>query len=234
VVVNGRRKEVVEETIKRLKQEVKDSPGGTIEGVVADVASAEGCRILTEAVPFVDILVNNVGIFKPVPFEKTTDDVWLEHFNVNVMSGVRLSRFYLSKMLEANWGRIIFISSESAFRSPTEMIHYGMTKTAQVSISRGLAELTAGTKVTVNTVLPGPTMTEGVKVWLEELSQKSGRPVAEEEVNVFKEGSRSSSLVKRFLDPDEVANAVLYIASPISSATNGATIRAEGGLLNHI
>ena len=176
--------------------------------------------------PSVDILVNNLGIFEPKPFEQIPDDDWRRFFEVNVLSGVRLSRMYLSGMKDRRWGRIVFISSESAINTPAEMIHYGMTKTAQLAVSRGLAQSCAGTAVTVNAVLPGPTRSEGVEEFAAQLS--GGKPFAEFENEFFK-SIRPSSLLKRFATTEEVANLVTYVCSPLSAATNGAALRVDGG-----
>ena len=182
----------------------------------------------------VDILVNNAGVFPVADFFSISDDDWRSILETNVMSGVRCSRHYMPKMLEQNWGRVIFIASESAFAIPPEMIHYGVTKGAQVSVARGLAVLARGTNVTCNTVLPGPTRTEGVQAWLSQVAHKEKISEAEAEVKLFEEGARSASLRGKFLEPAEIANAVLFVASQLSSASNGATFRAEGGLLNHV
>ena len=180
--------------------------------------------------PQVDILVNNVAIFEPKAFADITDEDWLRFYEVNVMSGIRLSRAYFGQMLENGWGRIIFISSESAIQIPEEMIHYGMTKTAQLAVARGLAELTKGTAVTVNSVLPGPTLSEGVGGFIDNLAKDQNKTVEQVEADFFKT-IRPTSIIQRFLSTDEVANMVTYLASPLASATNGAAIRAEGGLL---
>jgi NAD(P)-dependent dehydrogenase (short-subunit alcohol dehydrogenase family) len=185
---------------------------------------------ITQQIPQVDILVNNVGIFEPKPFTEITDEEWFYFFEVNVLSGVRMSRHYFPKMLEANWGRIIFISSESALNIPVEMIHYGMTKTAQLSISRGLAELTRGTGVTVNTVLPGPTRSEGSGEFVRDLARSQNISPEEAEADFFRT-ARPTSLLQRFASVDEIASLVTYIASPLSSATNGAVLRADGGVV---
>jgi NAD(P)-dependent dehydrogenase (short-subunit alcohol dehydrogenase family) len=176
----------------------------------------------------VDVLVNNLGIFEPKPFEQIPDADWRRFFEVNVLSGVRLSRAYLPGMKNANWGRIVFISSESAVQIPAEMIHYGMTKTAQLAVSRGLAETCAGTGVTVNAVLPGPTRSDGVDEFVKQLS--GGKPFAEFEKEFFAT-VRASSLLKRFATTEEVANLVVYVCSPLSSATNGAALRVDGGVV---
>ena len=230
VYVNGRSQQRVDETVERLKQEVPDAH---VAGVAADFTNVEDINRLLDKIPSVDILVNNVGIFEPKNFTEITDEDWFRFYEVNVMSGVRLSRHYFPNMIKQNWGRIIFISSESAIMIPEEMIHYGMTKTAQLSVSRGLAELTKGTGVTVNSVLPGPTKSEGVETFVQELA-KSQQLSEEEMEQKFFETARPSSLIRRFADVQEVANLVTYVASPLSSATNGAALRADGGLVRSI
>jgi len=227
VYVNGRTKKRVDEAIEKLKQ---SNPDGDISGVVADFSNLQEVTAITEQIAEVDILVNNVGIFEPKAFAEIPDEDWLRFFEVNVLSGVRLSRFYLPKMLAANWGRIIFISSESALNIPEEMIHYGMTKTAQLSISRGLAELTKGTNVTVNSILPGPTKSEGVADFVDNLAKHNYITPQEAEANFFK-NARPTSIIQRFATVDEIATLVTYIASPLSSATNGAALRADGGVV---
>jgi NAD(P)-dependent dehydrogenase (short-subunit alcohol dehydrogenase family) len=199
-------------------------------GIAADVSTAEGCKALLAAVPDVDILVNNTGIFEPKDFFEIPDEDWNRFFNVNVMSGIRLSRGYMPGMLKRDWGRIVFIASESALMIPKEMIHYGMTKTAQLAISRGLAELTRGTAVTVNAVMPGPTMSEGVKTFVQDLAKQNGQSVDTAAANFIRE-HRPTSLIQRFASVDEIANMVVYVASKQASATNGAALRAEGGLV---
>ena len=230
VVVNGRTAQRVEEAVGRIKKAVA---GAKVSGVDADVGSADGCAKLVAAVPQVDVLVNNAGIFEPKAFEEISDDDWLRFFQVNVMSGVRLSRAYFPKMLKNNWGRIVFISSESALQIPAEMIHYGMTKTAELAIARGLAELTAGTGVTVNSVLAGPTASEGVKTFVEQLAGKE-RKTKEEFEKEFFQTARPTSLLKRFATPEEVANMVVYVCSPRASATNGAALRVDGGVVRSL
>ena len=225
VIVNGRSQESVDKAIKSLS----DTKGKVI-GLAADLSSAEGVQQATEQYPQVDILVNNLGIFEVKPFAEITDDDWQKFFNVNVMSGVRLSRAYLPKMLDKNWGRIIFVSSESAMQIPPEMIHYGMTKAAQIAIARGLAESTANTAVTVNSVLPGPTRTKGVEDYLQQMAQDKGVSVEEAEKEFFAE-DRPTSIIQRFIEPEEIANLVAYVASPLASATNGAALQVEGGVL---
>jgi len=231
VIITSRTADKVKESVATLQKETNKQH---IEGIVADAGTADGCKLITQKYPQIDILVNNLGIFPAVPFTETTDELWLKIFDVNVMSGVRLSRFYLPVMIAANWGRIIFIASDSAFNIPAEMIHYGITKTSQVALASGLARLTKGTGVTVNTVLPGPTKTDGVGVWISELAKNEGKPVEEVEKKLFESGPRSSSLLGRFLTVDEVAYPVLYLASKLSASTNGSTLRSEGGLLQHI
>lgn len=225
VIVNGRTPERVEAAVSRIRADAAD---GDVTGVVADLGTTAGVARLVAAQPDVDILVNNVGIFEPKAFEDIPDADWLRFFEVNVMSGVRLSRHYLPRMKSRNWGRIIFISSESAINIPDEMIHYGMTKTAQLAISRGLAETTAGTGVTVNAVLPGPTASEGVATFVEQLAKESSMTLAQVEQEFFR-SARPSSLLKRFIQPDEVATTVAYLCSPLASATNGAAVRVDGG-----
>jgi NAD(P)-dependent dehydrogenase (short-subunit alcohol dehydrogenase family) len=204
-----------------------------VTGIAADVGKAVEVDKLLEKLGPVDILINNAGIFEPTPFFDITDSEWLRFFEVNVMSGVRLSRALLPHMLEQNWGRIIFISSESGLNIPAEMIHYGMTKTAQLAISRGLAEIVPGSGVTVNAVLPGPTLTEGVADFLETLAKDRGLSVKEMEVELVRT-MRPSSLIKRMAMPEEVANPVVYLCSEAASATTGASIRVDGGVVRSI
>ncbi|VIO76069.1 3-oxoacyl-[acyl-carrier-protein] reductase FabG [Bradyrhizobium ivorense] len=230
VVVNGRGQAKVDATIAEIAREV---PGATVRGIAADVSTAAGCKALLAAVPDVDILVNNAGIFEPKPFFEIPDEDWSRFFDINVMSGVRLSRGYMQGMLKRNWGRIVFISSESGLNIPTEMIQYGMTKTAQLAISRGLAELTRGTAVTVNSVLPGPTMSEGVETFVKDLAKQNGQSVEEAASNFVKQ-HRPSSILQRFARTEEIANMVVYVCSKQASATNGAALRAEGGIVNTI
>ncbi len=199
-----------------------------IEGFPGDLATSQAAELLGAKFPAVDILVNNLGIFEPKSFEQIPDDDWRKFFEVNVLSGVRLSRIYLPGMKDRGWGRIVFISSESAINTPSGMIHYGMTKTAQLAVSRGLAETCAGTAVTVNAVLPGPTHSPGVDEFVNQLS--GGKPFAEFETEFFKT-ERPSSLLKRFIHTDEVASLVAYVCSPLASATNGAALRVDGGVV---
>ena len=230
VVINGRTQAKVDAAVAAI---AKAMPGGKLRGVAADVSTADGCQKLIAALPDADILINNAGIFGPKGFLDIPDEDWSRFFEVNVMSGVRLSRAYLPAMLKRNWGRIVFISSESALNIPKEMIHYGMTKTAQLAISRGLAEMTRGTAVTVNSVLPGPTMSEGVEAFVKDLARQNGQSV-EEAASQFVKQFRPTSLLQRFATVEEIANLVVYVASKESSATNGAALRAEGGIVQTI
>lgn len=230
VVVNGRTAERVDSAVNRLRAKYPDA---RVNGLALDLGTAEGCLAAHERYPEVDILVNNLGIFEPKPFEEIPDQDWLRFFEVNVLSGVRLSRHYLPRMKQRDEGRIIFISSESAVQIPAEMIHYGMTKTAQLAIARGLAETTKGTRVTVNTVLPGPTNSEGVGEFVERLAadRKSSRETVERE---FFQHMRPSSLLQRFERPEEIASVVVFLASTRASAINGAAVRADGGVVRSI
>ncbi len=230
VVVNGRTQAKVDAAAAAI---VKAVPGSTVRGVAADVSTAAGCAALVKAVPDADILINNAGIFEPKGFFEIPDEDWSRFFEVNVMSGVRLSRAYMPGMLKRNWGRIVFISSESALNIPSEMIHYGTSKTAQLSISRGLAEMTKGTAVTVNSVLPGPTMSEGVETFVKDLAKQNGQSEAEAATQFVKQ-HRPTSLIQRFATVDEIANMVVYVSSREASATNGAALRAEGGIVQTI
>jgi NAD(P)-dependent dehydrogenase (short-subunit alcohol dehydrogenase family) len=230
VVVNGRNQAKVDAAVAAI---AKAAPGAKVRGVAADVSTAGGCKTLVAALPEVDILINNAGIFEPKGFFDIPDDDWSRFFEVNVMSGVRLSRAYMPGMLKRNWGRIVFISSESALNIPKEMIQYGMTKTAQLSVSRGLAEMTRGTAVTVNSVLPGPTMSEGVEAFIKDIAKQNGQSVEEATKQFFKQ-QRPTSLLQRFATVDEIANMVVYVSSKESSATNGSALRAEGGIVQTI
>jgi NAD(P)-dependent dehydrogenase (short-subunit alcohol dehydrogenase family) len=230
VVINGRTPERVASAAERLRTE---RPGVRIEGVAADLATAQGAQALIDAFPDVDVLVNNAGIFAPQAFEQISDEDWLHFFQTNVMSGVRLARHYLPRMLARNSGRILFVSSESAVQIPVEMIHYGMTKTAQLAVARGLAERTRGTGVTVNSVLPGPTASEGVSDFVRKLAAE--RKVSFEEMErEFFASARPSSLLGRFESPEEVANLIVYLASAAASATNGSAVRVDGGVVRSI
>ncbi len=225
VVINGR----TEETVSVGRDEVLAAvPDAKIEAFVGDLSTASAAERLAAQVPAVDILVNNLGIFEATPFEQIPDEDWRRFFEVNVLSGVRLSRTYLPGMKARGWGRIVFISSESGIQIPSEMIHYGMTKTAQLAVSRGLAELCAGTAVTVNAVLPGPTRSAGIDDFV---AQVSGGKTFEEFEQGFFETIRPTSLLKRFASTEEVASLVAYVCSPLASATNGAALRVDGGVI---
>jgi len=231
VVVNGRTQQRVEAAIATVK--ITAAGKAEVTGVAADLTTADGAAQFLRQVPDADILVNNLGIFAAIPFEQIDDEQWLQIFQANIMSGVRLSRHYLPRMLGQNWGRIMFISSESALQIPAEMIHYGMTKTAQLALARGLAELTAGTGVTVNSILPGPTRSEGVVDFVGGMAKQQNVTPQQIEEDFFR-NIRPTSLLKRFIEPDEVAAMVAYIASPVSSATNGAALRVDGGVVRAI
>ena len=230
VVVNGRTQAKVDAVVATITRAVT---GSKVRGVAADVATAAGCKSLVAALPEVDILINNAGIFEPKDFFDISDEDWTRFFETNVMSGVRLSRAYLQGMLKRNWGRVVFISSESALNIPKEMIQYGMTKTAQLAISRGLAELTRGTAVTVDSVLPGPTMSEGVETFVKDLARQNGQSVDDAAAKFVKQ-HRPTSLLERFASVDEIANMVVYVSSREASATNGAALRVEGGIVQSI
>lgn len=229
VIVNGRSEEKVADAVRRITSEM----GSTATGIAADLSSAEGVSRLLERAGRVDILINNVGIFEPVPFLEISDQDWFRFFELNVMSGVRLSRALIPPMLRRNWGRIIFISSESAVQIPAEMVHYGLTKTAQLALSRGIAESVAGTGVTVNTVLPGPTRSDGVVDFLAKVAAEHKTDQAAVEAE-FLRTMRPSSLIRRFAEPDEVANLVVFLAGEGSSAITGATLRVDGGVVRSI
>lgn len=230
VVVNGRSEERVNSAVARIRQSTGNAE---VIGVTADLGTKVGADLLTSKLPTVDILVNNLGIYEAKPFPEITDDDWLRFFEVNVLSGVRLSRFYLPEMLRKNWGRIVFISSESGINIPVEMIHYGVTKTAQIALARGLAETTAGTGVTVNSVLPGPTRSEGVEQFVTDMAKTQGTDKDTVEKEFFR-SVRPSSLLKRFATPEEVAAMVAYVCSEAASATNGAALRVDGGVIRAI
>jgi NAD(P)-dependent dehydrogenase (short-subunit alcohol dehydrogenase family) len=227
VIVNGRSDKKVQEAVAKIKDSVKDAK---VRGVVADLEDAVGCKVLTDSVKEVDILINNVGIFEPVDFLEITEAQWLEMFNVNVMSGVRLTQHYLPSMFEKDWGRIEFISSESAYQIPQEMIHYGMTKTAQISLARGIAETTKGTGVTCNSIIVGPTSSEGVTDFIENLAKVNNQSFKEVEKEFF-QSIRPTSLLQRFSTSEEIANLIVYTASTLASATNGAALRVDAGVV---
>lgn len=230
VYVNGRTPERVDSAVAEVK---KQAPKAQVSGIVADFSGTAGAEAVISKLGAVDVLVNNVGIFEPKPFVDIPDADWYRLFEVNVMSGVRLSRAYLPGMLKKNWGRIIFISSESGVQIPVEMVHYGMTKTAQIAIARGIAESVAGTGVTANSVLVGPTESEGVGVFVEALAKQQSKTKAQIEKEFFQH-ARPSSLLKRFGTVEETASLVTYLAGEVSSATNGAAVRADGGVVRAI
>lgn len=230
VIINGRTEARINEAIEKLKAVV---PNADISGVPADFSNAEEVNTLLQKIGEIDILVNNAGIFEPKPFTEITDEDWFRFFEVNVMSGVRLSRSVFPQMLAKNWGRIIFISSESGVNIPEEMIHYGTTKTAQLAVSRGLAELTKGTQVTVNCVLPGPTKSEGVGEFVKQLASAGNISPEQAEKDFFKT-ARPTSLLQRFASVEEIANLVTYVASPLSSGTNGSALKVDGGVAKFI
>jgi len=230
VILNGRTPERLNAAIAQIKQSVAHAE---VVGVAADLSNAAGCALLTEQVAEVDILVNNMGIFEPKPFADISDADWLRFFETNVMSGVRLSRHYLARMRQQNWGRIVFVSSESAVQIPVEMIHYGMTKTAQLAVARGLAETAIGTGITVNSVLPGPTKSEGVATFVAQMAEQQGVDFTAMEKEFFAT-ARPSSLLQRFATVEEVANLIVYVCSPLASATNGAALRVDGGVVRSL
>jgi NAD(P)-dependent dehydrogenase (short-subunit alcohol dehydrogenase family) len=226
VIVNGRTQPAVDAAVDRIRSETQ----GTVLGFAADLSRAEAAQELVRRHAGIDILVNNLGIFEAKAFEDIPDEDWQRFFDVNVLSGVRLARLVLPAMRRANWGRIIFISSESAVQIPTEMVHYGMTKTAQLAVSRGLAESVAGTGITVNSVLPGPTKSRGVGDFVEGIARSGNKTLAQVEAEFF-DKVRPTSLIRRFGTPQEVASLVAYVASPLASATTGAALRVDGGVV---
>lgn len=230
VIVNGRSKDRVDKAVAEIK---KAHSKANVSGIAADLGTADGVKALQKELSAVDILINNLGIFEPKAFDEITDDDWMRTFEVNVMSGVRLSRAYLPGMRQKNWGRIIFISSESGVNIPMEMIQYGLTKTAQLALSRGLAETTAGTNITINSVLPGPTRSEGVEQFITDMAKSRGTSEKTIEDEFF-QNVRPSSLIRRFATTDEVAAMVTYLCSPLAAATNGASVRVDGGVVRSI
>lgn len=226
VIINGRNEYAVDDAIAELTP----TATGELQGFAGDLSEADQAEKLHKQFPEVDILVNNLGIFEPVPFENIEDEDWRRFFEVNVLSGVRLARYYLPAMKHKNWGRILFISSESGIQIPAEMIHYGMTKSAQIAVARGLAEDVAGSGITVNSVLPGPTRSRGVVDFVNDLAEQQGQTFAQFEAEFFKK-VRPTSLIKRFASTDEVASMVCYLASPLASATTGAAVRVDGGVV---
>ncbi|MGA3250037.1 MAG: SDR family NAD(P)-dependent oxidoreductase [Paraburkholderia sp.] len=226
VIVNGRSQKAVDEAVAQ----VKSTTGADVLGFAGDLSKAEVANELARRYPDVEILVNNLGIFEPKPFEEIPDEDWMRFFDVNVLSGARLARLFLPSMKRANWGRIIFISSESGLQIPSEMVHYGVTKTAQIAVARGIAESVAGTGITVNSVLPGPTKSRGVGDFVESLAKADGKSVEQVEKEFFQH-VRPTSLIKRFESTEEIASLVAYVASPLASATTGAALRADGGVV---
>lgn len=230
VIINGRKPDEMEQRVADLREETQNK---NISGIAADFAKKDEVNSLIEKAPEVEILINNVGIYHEVDFTEISDDEWFETFEINVMSGVRLARHYLPKMMEKKDGRIIFISSESALNIPTEMVHYGMSKTAQLAVSRGLARLSKGSGVTVNSVLPGPTLSRTNEQALKQQAEDENKDFKQVEKE-FIEEKRPTSLIQRFATVEEVANLVAYTASPLSSATSGAALRVDGGVSNYI
>ncbi|HSU33322.1 MAG TPA: SDR family oxidoreductase [Bryobacteraceae bacterium] len=230
VYLNGRTEERVQEAARAITAE---HAGAELRGVAADLGTPEGANILFRELPAVDILINNLGIFEPKQFEDITDEEWRRFFEVNVLSGIRLARHYAPAMRKRGWGRIMFISSESGVQIPVEMIHYGVTKTAQLAVARGLAESLVGTGVTVNSILPGPTRSEGVEQFIKDMATHESKTEQEVERDFFK-SARPSSLIQRFATTEEVANLVVYVASELSSATTGAALRVDGGVVRSI
>ncbi|GAB4227094.1 MAG: SDR family oxidoreductase [Chlamydiales bacterium] len=229
VTVNGRTEESVARAIKELSEKYP-----SVKGITADLGRASGCQyLISEIKEPIDILINNYGTYELVDFFDSTDDEWLEIYENNVLSGVRLSRYYLPRMLHKGWGRILFISSESGLNIPKEMIHYGVTKTAQLAVMRGLAKLTKGTDITVNALLPGPTKTRGVMEFMQQIANREGISMEEVEKNFVKE-HRPSSLNQRFANSEEVAHMAVFLCSPMSSATNGSSVKVEGGIVDQI
>jgi NAD(P)-dependent dehydrogenase (short-subunit alcohol dehydrogenase family) len=230
VVINGRKQDKVDHAVAALAAAV---PGAKIKAVPADVSTAAGCALILEAVPQADILVNNAGIFEMKPFFDISDEDWEHYFQTNVMSGVRLSRAYMQGMMERDWGRVIFLSSESGINIPPDMLHYGFTRTAVLGISRGLAKLAHGTGVTVNAVLPGPTLSEGVERMMADTAKQSGKTI--EQVGIeFVRANRATSIIERMASVEEVANMIVYACSPQASATTGAALRVDGGVVESI
>lgn len=230
VIVNGRTEAKVDQALAAVRRHV---PNAAVSGVAADLGNAAGCATMVAAVPHADILVNNVGIFEPKGFFDTPDEDWERFFQVNVMSGVRLSRTYLRAMIDQDWGRILFVSSESGLNTPPDMLHYGVTKTALLAVSRGLAKLARGGNVTVNAVLPGPTLSEGVERMLGGQAKSEGKTVEEVGQN-FVATHRPSSIIGRLTYPEEVANLMVYLCSPQASGTTGAALRVDGGVVDTI
>ncbi|MEK3934332.1 SDR family oxidoreductase [Sporosarcina sp. FSL W7-1349] len=230
VLINGRREEKVAETIKEIQEQYSDA---VLHPVVADLATEQGCRQVIEMYPEVDILINNLGIFEPAEYFDIRDEDWFKFFETNIMSGVRLTRHYVNRMIQKKEGRVIFIASEAAIMPSQEMAHYSATKTMQLSISRSLAELTTGTNVTVNTVMPGSTLTEGVETMLNSLYPNEILTMEEAEKRFMKE-NRPTSIIQRLIRPEEIAHFVTFLCSPLTSAINGSALRIDGGLVRSV
>jgi NAD(P)-dependent dehydrogenase (short-subunit alcohol dehydrogenase family) len=230
VIINGRSEKRVAEAIQKIRQK---HPHGKLEALIGDLGKVDAVKQATSRFPHVDVLINNLGYYELKAFEDISDEAWAAIIETNFLSGVRLSRYYLPRMKAKNWGRIIFISSESAINIPVEMIHYGVTKTMQLALARGLAEITVGTSVTVNSILPGPTRSEGVEGVISHMAKSRNVEPSVVEKGFF-QTLRPSSLLKRFATPEEVATLVAFVASPLSSATNGAALRVDGGVVRSI
>lgn len=230
VIVNGRTQQAVDQAVAAVRAA---APGAAVQGFAADLGTAEGCAALVAAHPAVDVLVNNLGIYAPQDFFEAPDEVWQRHFDVNVMSGVRLARAYMPGMVARGWGRVVFVASESGFNIPPNMVHYGMSKTAQIAIARGLAKRVAGSGVTVNSVLPGPTLSEGVAEVLAPAVRKTGQSI-DEVGTAFVRRQRPSSIIGRLATVDEVAAMIVYACSPQASATTGAALRVDGGVVDSL
>lgn len=230
VVVNGRTQARVDAAVERIQH---TTGSRAVSGIAADLGNAAGAAAVVAALPDVDVLVNSLGIFEPKAFGAITDADWMRFFETNVLAGVRLARAWIPEMRRRGWGRIIFVSSESALHIPAEMIHYGVTKTADAAVARGLAEALAGTGITANSVLPGPTASEGVSTFVAQLAKERGVSAAEMEKEFFAT-ARPTSLLKRFITPEEVANLIAYVASPLSAATNGSVLRVDGGVVRAV
>lgn len=230
VYINGRTQNSVDAAIESIKNEVNQAK---VTGIVADLAQLDGINNIKNQIKEVDILINNLGIYEPRPFFEITSEDWIRIFNINVLTGIQLTKHLMPAMLVKNWGRVLFISSESGLQIPSEMIHYGMSKTAQIAIANGLAQLTKGTGVTVNALLPGPTYSAGVQQFIQDLAIANNQTTPEVEKEFFNE-TRPLSLLQRFITTEEVASMAVYLSSPLSAATNGAAVRVDGGILKGI